>query len=95
MLGKDGVAQLVSDAMCFVTPQRREKRQRMYAYSNKSVRLPKPLEATRQNLHRVLQPLELIREALGDSATLFYPWPRRRRRAPSLVSVSLLAAAST
>ena len=82
-----GGGHLLSDAMCFVTAERREERQRRCAYANRGVRLPKPLEPTRQNLERVMRPLDLIREALGDNATLLYPRRRRRRRAPSVLSV--------
>ncbi len=84
-----GAGELLRDAMCFVTPERRSARQRRYAYDNEWRRLPKPLEPTRQNLERVIRPLELIREALGDRATLLYPFRRRRRRAPSVL-VTLL-----
>ena len=101
-LDEQGIGELVSDTMCFVTPERRDERQRAYLYNNsfrgrrRPPRLPKPLEPTVQSLHRVLRPLELIREALGDTATLQYPPPRRRirsrgRSCPALV---LLAAAT-
>jgi DNA-binding MarR family transcriptional regulator len=90
-----GVAQLASDAMCFVTDERREDRQDDYVHANRQcgARVPKPLEPTRQNLDRVVRPLELIREALGDSATSLYPGRRRRRRAPSVFSVLMCVAA--
>jgi DNA-binding MarR family transcriptional regulator len=88
-LFEQGFAQLLSDTMCFVTPEHREERQGRYALANWDRRLPRPLEPTRQNLERVMRPLELIRESLGDTATLLYPWRRRRRRAPSMLSVLL------
>ena len=82
-----GLGQLTSDAMCFVTSERREERQERCAYANRGARLPKPLEPTRQNLVRVLRPLDLIREALGDESTVLYPSRRRCRRAAPLFSV--------
>jgi DNA-binding MarR family transcriptional regulator len=88
-----GFGELLGDVMSFVTPERRERRQRCYAWDNRWLRLPKPLEPTRQNLQKVMRPLELIREALGDDATLLYPWRRRRRRAPTMLA--LLGAART
>ncbi|MDB4994438.1 MAG: hypothetical protein JWM74_1870, partial [Myxococcaceae bacterium] len=103
-LEEQGIGELVSNTMCFVTPERRDERQQAYFHNNsfrgrrRPPRLPEPLEPTVQSLHLVLRPLELIREALGDTATLLYPAPRRRSRSrsrrrscPALV---LLAAAA-
>ena len=78
-----GGGRLLTDVMWFVPPGHRARRSSRYAserfFSRRRVASPpRSPEPTRQSLERLLPPLELLREALGDEATFLYPAWRQR-----------------